>query len=274
MNRSAHDYVTDDRICGTRHRLAWRFLPIAAIVALMALAYGFGVHRGLSFETLIRHRDSIDHFIAAHAVAAVAGYIALYLVAIGLSLPCGTILTVTAGYLFGPLLGGLASWIGALAGATVVFLIARGACGEFFTRRAGAAAARLAEGFQADAFNYLLFLRLVPFPFWLVNLAPALLSIRLRTFVAATAIGIIPATAAFAVFGAGLGSVMTALETQYNACVASGRSDCSVDFELSNVLTPMLLTALATLGVLALVPVVARRIWGRRMTASLPSKRP
>ena len=60
------------------------------------------------------------------------------------------------------------------------------------------------------------------FPFWLVNLAPALVGVRLSTFVAATAIGILPATIAFAVFGAGLGSVIAAQETQYNACLAAG----------------------------------------------------
>ena len=153
-----------------------------------------------------------------------------------------------------------------------MFLIARSAIGEFLTRRAGPFAARLAEGFRADAFNYLLFLRLVPFPFWLVNLAPALFGVRLSTFVAATAIGILPATVTFAVFGAGLGTVMAAQEAQYSACLAAGRNDCSVDFDASNVLTPTLLAALVALGVLALVPVLARRLWGRRMSAGVPSK--
>ena len=52
----------------------------------------------------------------------------------------------------------------------------------------------------------------MPFPFWLVNLAPALFGVRLSTFVAATAIGILPATLTFAVFGAGLDSVIAAQE--------------------------------------------------------------
>jgi uncharacterized membrane protein YdjX (TVP38/TMEM64 family) len=198
----------------------------------------------------------------------------LYAVLVSLSLPGGAIMTVTAGFLFGPLVGSIAACLGALAGATVIFLIARSAVGEFLTRRAGPFAARLAEGFRADAFNYLLFLRLVPFPFWLVNLAPALFGVRISTYVAATAIGIVPATVTFAVFGAGLGGLATAQEEQFNACLAAGRADCSVNLDLSHVLTPTLLAALAGFGMLALIPVVARRLWRRRVGARLLSKKP
>jgi len=257
-----------------RARLALsRFTPLIVVAVLIGLVYGLGLHRDVSFETLIRNRAEIDRLIAQYAVAAVTGYILLYIVVISLSLPGGAILTVTGGFLFGPLVGSIAASLGALAGATIIFLIARTAAGEFLARRAGPFAAKLVEGFRANAFNYLLFLRLVPFPFWLVNLAPALCGVRLSTFVAATAIGILPATVTFAVFGAGLDSVMAAQEAQYKACLAAGSGDCSIALDLSHVLTPTLLGALAALGVLALVPVFARRIWGRKLSAGVPSKR-
>jgi uncharacterized membrane protein YdjX (TVP38/TMEM64 family) len=249
-----------------------RFAPLIVIGALIGLAYGLGLHRDISFETLARNRTAIDQFIANHGVAAVAGYVALYIAVIGLSLPGGAIMTVTGGFLFGPVIGTIAALVGALAGATVIFLIARSACGEWLTRRAGPFAAKLAEGFQADAFSYLLFLRLVPFPFWLINLAPALFGVRLSTFVTATAIGILPATLTFAVFGAGLDSVITAQEGQYNACLAAGRADCRIDFDLSHVLTPTLLIALGAFALLALVPAFARRIFGRKLDAGVPPK--
>src|SRR5438128_2346202 len=90
---------------------------------------------------------------------------------------------------------------------------------------ASGAQLHIPDGFRADAFSYLLFLRLVPaFPFFLVNLAPALVGVKLSTFVAATAIGILPATFAFAFFGSGLDSVLAAQGAAYRACLASGRS--------------------------------------------------
>ena len=87
-----------------RHRALafWRFAPLIVVVALIALAYGLGLHRDISFETLVRNRAAIDQFIAEHGVAAVAGYVALYIAVVGLSLPGGAIMTVTGGFLFGP----------------------------------------------------------------------------------------------------------------------------------------------------------------------------
>ena len=266
----------DDRRRAVRApmRLALRrFAPVIVVIALIGLAYALGLHRDVSFETLIRHRAEIDRLIAQHAVVAVAVYVLLYVAVVGLSLPGGAIMTVTGGFLFGVVVGSIAACLGALAGAIIIFLIARTAAGEFLTRRAGPFAARLAGGFRADAFHYLLFLRLVPFPFWLVNLAPALCGVRLSTFVAATAIGILPATVTFAVFGAGLDSVVAAQEAQNHACLAAGRADCRVAFDLSHVLTPTLIAALAALGVLALVPVFARRLWRRKLDAGVRSNR-
>jgi uncharacterized membrane protein YdjX (TVP38/TMEM64 family) len=242
-----------------------RFAPVAIVIVLVALAYGLGLQRDISFEMLVRNRTAIDHFVAQHNVAAVAGYVALYIAVVGLSLPVAVFMTVIGGFLFGTLLGTLAAVAGALTGGTLVFLIARSACGEWLTRSAGPLAAKLAEGFRADAFSYLLFLRLVPVPFWLVNLAPAMLGVRLSTFVVATAIGILPATVTFAMFGAGLGSVVSVQETQYNACVAAHRTDCMVDFDMSKALTPTMLCSLVALGVLALIPVIARRAFGRKL---------
>ena len=89
--------------------------------------------------------------------------------------------------------------VGATIGATLIFLVARTALGEPLLRRAGPRADQLAQGFRDDAFSYLLFLRLVPaFPFFLVNLVPALAGVRLGPFVAATALGVIPAAVVFA----------------------------------------------------------------------------
>ena len=174
---------------------------------------------------------SCEDFIARNAAAAVAGYVALYIAVVALSLPGGAVLTITGGVLFGVVIGGAAALVGATIGAICIFLIARSAVGEHLVRRAGPLAERLAEGFRADAFSYLLFLRLVPlFPFWLVNLVPALCGVRLATFAAATAIGIIPATFAFAFVGAGLDSVIAAQEAAYRACLAAGASGLPARF--------------------------------------------
>lgn len=249
---------------GPVHRFSVRRLwPLAAIALIAAAIYGAGLHREISFETLVRHRAVIDGFVAAHESAAVAAFVGLYIAVAALSIPAGAVLTTIGGFLFGAVTGGLAAVLGATIGATIIFLIAKSAVGEHLLRRAGPRAAKFADGFRANAFSYMLFLRLVPFPFWLVNLAPALFGVPLPTFVAATAIGIVPAAFAFAMFGAGLDSVVAAQQSAYEACLAAGRGDCHVAFEPRLLLTPQLLAALAVLAVLGLIPIVAKRIRAR-----------
>jgi uncharacterized membrane protein YdjX (TVP38/TMEM64 family) len=188
----------------------------------------------------------------------------VYVAVVSLSLPGALLLTLTGGVLFGGLIGGIAAVVGATAGATVIFLVAQSAFGEHLVRRAGPRAAKLAEGFRADAFSYLLFLRLVPvFPFFLVNLVPALAGVPLGTFVAATLIGV-PAGFAFAFIGAGLESVIRSQGDSYMACVAKGGSDCRVDFDLKSAITGELIVALVALGIIALLPVAVKRLRGRR----------
>jgi uncharacterized membrane protein YdjX (TVP38/TMEM64 family) len=251
----------------SRSRLR-RFVPIVVIVFAMVAVFATGAHRHISLETLVRHRMAIDGFISAHFFAAVGAFVAIYIVVVALSIPGGLILSITGGILFGTFVGGLANLVGATTGATIVFLIAKSACGESLARRAGPLARKIADGFCANAFSYLLFLRLIPaFPFFLVNLAPALVGVKLSTFVAATALGILPATFAFAFLGSGLDSVIAAQEAAYRACMASGRSECTVNFDLGMVVTPQLIAALVALGVFALLPVVVKRVRAHKAKA-------
>ncbi len=241
-----------------------RLVPLVVVVVVSGVVIAMGWQRQLSFETLARHYEALREFIAAHEVSAVAAYVALYIVAVALSVPVGVYLTVTGGILFGAVLGGAAAVVGATIGAICIFLIAKSAIGEYFVRRAGRLAEKVAQGFRADAFNYLLFLRLVPiFPFWLVNLVPALCGVPLATFVAATALGVIPVTFAFAFVGAGLDSVIAAQQAAYQSCLAAGRPDCRLEFHMKAALTPELLGALVALGLLALIPVVVKRLRAR-----------
>ena len=255
---------SDSQTNTARGTLVRRWLPLAVVALVSVVAIGMGWHRHLSVETLVRHHDAIHAFMAAHLAIAIAVYIAIYIAVIALSVPGGLLLTLTGGALFGGLLGGAAAIVGATAGATVIFLIAKSAFGECLARRAGPLAQKIADGFRADAFSYLLFLRLVPvFPFFLVNLAPALVGVRLGTFVAATAIGIVPASFAFAFVGAGLESVIRAEGAAYHACRAAGGADCRVAFDFKTAMTPELIAALVALGVIALLPVLVKRLRAR-----------
>jgi uncharacterized membrane protein YdjX (TVP38/TMEM64 family) len=248
-----------------------RACPLVLVVVVAGVVVAMGWHRQLSFETFAQHHEALRDFIALHEASAVVAYVALYIALVALSVPVGFYFTVIGGILFGAVLGGMAALVGATVGAIGIFLIARSAIGEYLVRRAGPLAQKLAQNFRADAFSYLLFLRLVPiFPFWLVNLVAALSGVRLATFAGATALGIVPATFAFAFVGAGLDSVIAAQQAAYRSCLAAGRADCRLTFHMNAAITPELLAALAALGVVALIPVVVKR-WRNRNRAPVIS---
>src|SRR5512135_585893 len=231
--------------------LARRILPLSVIVILAGAGYFVLGDGGISLESLVRHRATIDTFVVEHRLLAVLVYIGIYIVAVALSLPGAAFLTVAGGFLFGLLVGASAAVIGATIGATLIFLIARTALGEPLLRRAGPRATQLAQGFRDDAFSYLLFLRLVPaFPFFLVNLVPAFAGVRLAPFVAATALGVIPGALVYALAGTGLDSVIAVQQAANGDCLAAGRNDCHMIFDARDVLTPQLVAALIALGLL------------------------
>lgn len=228
-----------------RDRRVW---IVAGVVALLGALRAAGLGDLLSLETLSRHRDALAGFVAAHALAAGAAYVAIYTAAVALSLPGAVVLTLTGGLLFGPVLGTALTVTAATLGATLVFLFARRVFGEDALARLGPRAAKLAEGIRRDAASYLLVLRLVPlFPFFLVNLVPAFCGVRLPVFVLTTLFGILPGTAVFSLAGAGLGDVL-----------AAGGS-----FEVGRVLTPSVLAALLGLAALSLAAIPLRRRFAR-----------
>jgi uncharacterized membrane protein YdjX (TVP38/TMEM64 family) len=241
-----------------------RFAPLIAIAVLTVIVLALGWHRHLSFESIARHHGALTGFVARHEASAVAAYIVVYAAVIALSIPVGVYFTLIGGILFGAMLGGSAAVVGASLGAIGIFLIAKSALGEYLVRRAGPLAQKLAEGFRADAFSYLLFLRLVPiFPFWLVNLVPALVGVGLAPFALATVLGMLPVTFAFAFVGEGLASVIAAQESAYRACLATQAPDCRLVFRMDAAFTPELVGALVVLGLLALLPVAVKRLRAR-----------
>ncbi len=229
----------------SRKSVVRRFMPLAVIVLATGLFLALDLQRFLSFDTLRDNRDMLQAFVGENAVVAVLIYMAVYVVVVALSLPGGLVLTMTGGFLFGNVLGTLWAVIGATVGATCIFLAARTALGDSLRRKAGPALKRMEDGFRKDAFNYLLFLRLVPlFPFFVVNLVPAFLGVPTHTFIVATLVGIIPGTFVFAQVGRGLDSVLA----------TGGEPD------FSTVLTTDVVIALVALAVLSILPVVVKRL--------------
>ncbi len=185
-----------------------RLWPLLLIAGLFVAAWAGGATRLLSFEALAEHRAALGAWVAARPVAAAAAYVGAYILVVALSLPGGAVMTLAGGFLFGPWLGTALTVAGATIGACLLFLAARSALAPLVAGRAARLLEKVRPGLERDGFFYLLTLRLIPVvPFWLANLAPALVGMPFGAYAAATALGIIPGTAVFSGIGAGLGEV-------------------------------------------------------------------
>jgi len=241
-----------------------KYLPLLGILAFMGVAFSQGWHNYLSFKELALNLDNLRAFITANYIPAILLYILAYAVLTALSFPSGIVITVAGGLLFGWFVGTLATVTGATIGATILFLAAKTSLGEHLKSKAGPFLEKLQKGFEENALSYMFFLRLVPaFPFWLINLAPALLGVKLSTYFIATFFGIIPGTLAFSYVGQGLESVIVAQKNAYQACLDGATStaagNCKFEFDTSSLITPDLLIAFALLAIVALLPVAIKK---------------
>jgi uncharacterized membrane protein YdjX (TVP38/TMEM64 family) len=227
-------------------RLGFRLLAVAGAAAAVAIALELtGALDHLSFAALARNREWLVTQVEALGPGAPVVFILAYAACTALSLPTGLLLSTLGGFLFGTGWGGLCNLVGATLGATVVFLAAKTVLGDALRARAGPFLQKLEAGFREDGLSYMLVLRLVPlFPFWLVNLAPAFLGVRLSTFIVGTFVGIIPGAFVYASVGTGLGAILE----------SGGTPDGSA------LLQPRVLLPIVGLVVLALIPVVTKRL--------------
>ena len=243
--------MTETAIKRRRRRPTLRRLAPLILIAAVA-AVGFFYRDSFTFQTLAENRDRLIAWRDASYAAAAAGYMIAYVLVVAFSLPGALVMTLTGGFLFGLVPGALMTVTAATLGAVVIFLAARFGLGEALQARMDAGQgtlSRIRAGLREDEVSYLFLMRLIPaIPFFVANLAPALMGVKLRNYVITTFFGIMPGTVVYTWVGAGLGRVFAAGE----------RPDLGIFFEW-HVLGPIL-----GLCALAVLPIVLKRLRGTR----------
>lgn len=165
-----------------------RWIALALAVAAGAAA--------LAFLPLRDWADALEAWIEGMGVAGVLLFAAIYVVATLLLLPAW-LLTVVAGAVFG-IAGGFAlAWAASLAGAGLAFLLARYAARErvkkFFARNS--LLRTVDKALRKAGWKVVGLLRLSPLvPFTVQNYFFGVTTVRLRQFMAGSALGIVPGT--------------------------------------------------------------------------------
>ena len=234
-------------------RRGGRIRALALIAACVAAAIAAWLLRDqLTFEALAANREALIAYRDANYPLAVAAFVAAYVAVVALSLPGGTIMTLTGGFLFGTFPGALYNVLGAGVGAVAIFSAARWGLGERLAARMDAGdglVRRLKEGIDENQWSMLFLIRLVPaVPFVAANIVPALVGVPLYRFAVSTFLGIVPGAVVYTSVGAGLGSVFAAGETP----------DLGVIFE------PRVLLPILGLCLLAALPIAIKAVRGRK----------
>lgn len=228
-----------------------RHLPLIAIAVVAVIGY-LTLRDTLTFDTLRENREALLAFRDANFALMALGFVTVYIAIVAFSLPGAAVASVTGGFLFGLWAGTGLNVLAATVGATVIFLAARAGLGRAMAARMEASDGTLKKirtGLAENEISVLFILRLVPLvPFFVANLLPALVGVKLRNFVWTTALGIIPGALVFTSIGVGLGEVFDRGESP----------------DLSLLWAPHVIGPILGLAALAALPIVIKAVRGRK----------
>ena len=91
----------------------------------VALFFRLDMGRFLPLDALKTNREILTSFYVEHRLATVLGFMSLYIIQTALSLPGVTIFSLSAGLLFGAIMGTVYAVNAAILGAVLAFLVAR-----------------------------------------------------------------------------------------------------------------------------------------------------
>jgi len=220
---------------------------IAIVIAVVVLDRFTGLSGYLTFENLVENKQLLAKLVADNFAISVVIYVVVYTLAVGLSIPGATMLTLAGGFLYGTLFGIVFVNMGATGGAFIAFFAARYFLGGSLQDKYGEKLKKFNAEFDANGHNYLIMLRLMPvFPFFLINLLAGLTTIKVRTFIWTTSLGIIPGSAVYAFAGSQLETINTP----------------------KDILSFNIVLAFVVLGLFSVIPVLVKKLRKKRVAVS------
>ncbi|MEE3217330.1 MAG: FAD-dependent oxidoreductase [Pseudomonadota bacterium] len=205
-----------------------RLLIIAALAALVAAYFFFGLGDYLTIEGIKQVAGDVGAYYERNPAQVIAGFFLVYVAVAAASLPGAAVMTLAAGALFGVLVGTIIVSFASTLGATLAFLASRYVLRDGIEARFGERLRTVNQGLERDGAFYLFTIRMIPlFPFFVVNLVMGLTRIGTWTFAWVSQIGML------------LGTIV-----YVNAGTQLARID-----SLSGIASPAVLASFALLGI-------------------------
>ncbi|MED5532037.1 MAG: VTT domain-containing protein [Pseudomonadota bacterium] len=224
-----------------------RFYFLVLLIGAIILSGVFFDYLGFTLDLVRYHHKELSMIVEESFLIAIILFTALYFFSTVFSLPLGASLTLVGGYLFNIFYGFIAVIIGATLGALTLFIFVRAVSlktsNKIYIK--SEILSRIKAGIEKDLWGDLFFIRFFPiFPFWLVNIAPAILGLRLLPYLITTFLGIMPGTLFIIILGSGIDDIL------------------STDLKFSQVLfeNKVFLLSLLALSCLAIFPVIYKKL--------------
>ncbi len=193
---------------------------LLVVVALLVIAGGAG---GVWVFNGTITAEALEAWLAGLGVWAPIGFVLLYGVATVAMVP-GSVFDVAGGALFGPYLGTLLDLSGGSLGAALAFLVARYLARDWVEARAGPRTQGIMRSVDADGWQFVAFVRLVPiFPYNVMNYLLGLMRIPFHHYMIATVVFMAPSTVVYTWIGhAGREAIAGDTDNLYCALIALG----------------------------------------------------
>ena len=188
-----------------RYLLLFIFLLLAISSSFLFDYWGFII------DLITQYHTELFDFIENKFFSSLILFTIIYVVSIAISLPIGSFLTFIGGYIFGAYYGFFSVIIGATVGALILFMIIK--VGILKTigsiHQKSELINKIKFGIDKNIWSYLFFIRFFPiFPFWFVNIAPAILGVRLLPYTVTTFFGIMPGSLSIILIGSGVEDIV------------------------------------------------------------------
>ena len=188
-----------------RYLLLFIFLLLAISSSFLFDYWGFII------DLITQYHTELFDFIENKFFSSLILFTIIYAISIAISLPIGSFLTFIGGYIFGAYYGFFSVIIGATVGALILFMIIK--VGILRTigsiHQKSELINKIKFGIDKNIWSYLFFIRFFPiFPFWLVNIAPAILGVRLLPYTVTTFFGIMPGSLSIILIGSGVEDIV------------------------------------------------------------------
>lgn len=174
--------------------------PVLVLTLLVALTVLF-VSLDLRSQFTTWFNDSAVPWLQANPLLAPGIYMLIYVFAVVAFMP-GSVLTLAAGAIFGPLAGLIYVSLASTAAAGIAFLIARYFAGDWVKEKATGKLARIKQGIEEDGWRFVAFTRLIPiFPYNLLNYMFGLTTINFWVYLIVSWLCMLPGTFAYVYAG-------------------------------------------------------------------------